>query len=187
MHPSSLEPYPDATQSEDLADWPRSTPAMLARASAVLESEQPRREPQRQPLRVVYDADRELSTSTSDLESMRLHCEFINRAEQDPAALSYDEWFGLGTVLHAFGGEGDALFETMSRRDAGRYRAGEPERKLESITGKPRLCKTLGPCFKRAACESLGVRSPAGLPFRLRSVLNQMARDAERKNRRRSR
>jgi hypothetical protein len=94
-------------------------------------------------------------------------CAFIRHAFDDAADLSYDEWFSLATVMHVFPA-GDQFFDEVSRRDRARYHPREVNHKLRSIRGAPRHCVNLGwSCPKLDACGALGVRSPAGLPYKL--------------------
>jgi hypothetical protein len=67
VHPASLEPYPDETQADDLAGWPRSTLDQLVRARAMLGAEQPKPEPRRQGA----------PSSESDLDTLRRHLSSI--------------------------------------------------------------------------------------------------------------
>lgn len=102
------------------------------------------------------------------LDVLVRECEFIRHAVSATSVLTYDEWFGLATILKTFPA-GGALFDQISRRDPERYRPGEAEKKLASIRGAPRYCTSLGwHCPRLSECASLGVRSPAGLPFKLR-------------------
>lgn len=116
----------------------------------------------RRPRRVLGDEEA--------LDVLVRECSFVSHCARDAASLSYDEWFSLATILHVFR-EGPALFEQISRYDAARYRRGEPARKLASVRGGPRHCTSLGwSCPRLGACSALGVRSPAGLPFKLRKA-----------------
>lgn len=103
-----------------------------------------------------------------DLDILQANCKFIRFAETTPERLSYKSWFSLATVLRVFDG-GPSLFDEISRKDPTRYRPGEPVAKIESVNGRPRHCRNLGwSCPDAAKCETLNVRSPAGLPFKLR-------------------
>jgi hypothetical protein len=94
-------------------------------------------------------------------------CAFVEHCAIDAAAVTYDEWFSLATVLKPFPA-GAELFDALSRLDPKRYRPGEPHRVMLSVHGGPRHCVNLGwSCPIIGECSALGVLSPAGLPFKL--------------------
>lgn len=171
VHPASLEPYHDDAQLEILEHWPRSTPEMLEKAAERLglhllpeDRSAPRTSDHDKPTKRAVES---IPAHCGDLDVLAERCAFIEHAAADPASLSYEEWFSLATVLAPFPG-GAVFFDSISKGDVDRYRPGEPVRKIDSVTGKPRHCTSLGwSCPKRAECAALGVNSPAGLPFRL--------------------
>jgi hypothetical protein len=170
VHPASLEPYPDEQQLETLAEWPLSTPAMLERAAEILkiDVEETREAPALRIVPPVKSTTDRVPEYFNELDVLAEKCAFVEHAASDPASLSYTEWFSLATVLAPFPG-GKSLFDAISRRDSKRYARGEPDKKIESVGGKPRLCTNLGwSCPNLSECSALGVRSPAGLPFKLK-------------------
>lgn len=95
------------------------------------------------------------------------HCEFVRHVAESPSSVSYIQWFAAATILHSFP-HGDDLFHDLSALDLARYDHGEAKKLLASIKGKPVHCAHLGwSCPKLSQCASLGVRSPAGLPFKI--------------------
>jgi len=162
VHPISLEPYADDVQIEVLTDWPRTNAARIPQA--VDEPAPVRAEPTtawRKPLPL----------HRNELDVLAERCEFVQHCGSDVASITYEQWFSLATVLHAFPGGAD-LFDAISACDPKRYDGAKAiQRKLDSISGKPRLCRNLGyHCSKLAECSAIGVRSPAGLPFKLAKV-----------------
>lgn len=170
VHPASLEPYPDDEQIDALEGWPRSTATMLERAAEILQIDADESKPA-PALRMVPNTkstDARVPEYFNELDVLAENCAFVEHAAAEPASLSYTEWFSLATVLAPFTG-GKSLFDAISRRDSKRYARGEPDKKIESVSGKPRLCTNLGwSCPKLRECSALGVRSPAGLPFKLK-------------------
>lgn len=101
------------------------------------------------------------------LDVMVRECAFIDHAIDDAASLAYEEWFSLATVLHPFPA-GNEVFDRISRLDPARYDEAETKKKIATIRGAPRHCVNLGwSCPKLGECARLGVRSPAGLPYKL--------------------
>lgn len=116
------------------------------------------------------------------LDALAAGCRFVERCADDAALISYEEWLSLATVLRPFAGGAD-LYDAISALDPRRYVAGEPKKKIATLTGAPRHCSNLGwTCPDRDDCAAIGVRSPAGLPYRLRTLArdaaNAKARDA---------
>ena len=64
---------------------------------------------------------------TQELKLARECLQLIN-----PAAMEYDEWVGVGMALKLAGGTPEE-YDEWSRRDASRYKAGEPVRKWNSF------------------------------------------------------
>jgi hypothetical protein len=159
-HPQSLLPYDSKAQLSALMGWPRSEAGTVIRAADAVESSAsaaPMPAPSRRPLPIYR----------CELDVLAENCAFVQHCADEPASISYEEWFSLATVLRPFAG-GPALFDRISAADPKRYRAADVRRKLASIRGAPRHCDNLGwTCPKRASCQSLGVNSPAGLPFKL--------------------
>ncbi|MCC6525112.1 MAG: hypothetical protein IT373_20825 [Polyangiaceae bacterium] len=154
-------------QAEVLRDWPRSTADHVRRAAAALGVlDAPAEAPVGPP--VVDRSRRPLPVFADKLDILARECAFVEEAARCPAGLTYKDWFALATILRPFPG-GAAFFDAVSQGDRGRYRPGEPARKLASVHGAPRHCRSLDfTCSRLDHCEALGVRSPAGLPFKLR-------------------
>jgi hypothetical protein len=118
----------------------------------------------------AYRPRRSLSMM-SDHEALDVlvrECAFVEHCARSAASLSYEQWFSLATVLHVFPA-GDELFDEMSRRDPERYDAREARKKTATVRRPPRHCTSLGwSCPKLGTCGAIGVRSPAGLPYKLR-------------------
>lgn len=172
VHPTSLEPYRDDVQLEALAEWPRSTPAMLERAAEILEIDAapPAVENVAHGTHQTTSKADRVPEYFNELDVLAEKCAFVEHAASSPSSLSYAEWFSLATILKAFDG-GKALFDAISRRDSKRYARGEPDKKIDSVSGRPRLCTNLGwHCPNLSECSALGVRSPAGLPFKLKKA-----------------
>ena len=107
------------------------------------------------------------TTHPSHLIALTKECEFVKRLATEPAAISYPEWFAAATILKAFD-HGESLFHGLSSLDTSRYSREATQKLLDSIKGKPTHCDKLGwTCPRRGECSSLGVQSPAGLPFKL--------------------
>jgi hypothetical protein len=170
-----LAPFED--QLGTLAKWPAVPAATVKQAAESIEKES--RHHPRQPARppASYGAPsggvtrayaQPLPIFETELDVLARECAFIQEAARAPETISYDAWFALGTILAVFPG-GREVFDAISRNDPRRYRPGEPEEKLRSIRGRPTHCRNLGwACHRLDECARLGVRSPAGLPFKLR-------------------
>jgi hypothetical protein len=158
-HPHSLLPYDAKAQLSALGGWPRSDAFAAIQAANEVASGAVATPPAatRRPLPIYR----------CELDVLAEHCAFVQHCADEPASISYEEWFSLATVLRPFAG-GSALFDRISAADPKRYRAADVQRKLASIRGAPRHCDNLGwTCPKRGHCQSLGVKSPAALPFKL--------------------
>jgi len=159
-HPQSLLPYDSKAQLSALMGWPRSEASTVIRAALAVESPTGATAtpaPSRRPLPIYR----------CELDVLAEECAFVQHCAERTASISYEEWFSLATVLRPFAG-GPALFDRISAADPKRYRTADVQRKLASIRGAPRHCDNLGwRCPKRPYCQSLGVNSPAGLPFKL--------------------
>jgi hypothetical protein len=157
-HPLSLLPYDSRAQLSALTGWPRCEAGSVIRAAHDVASST--------SVTVSPPSRRALPIYRCELDVLAEECAFVQHCADDPAGISYEEWFSLATVLRPFAG-GPALFDRISAADPKRYRTAEVRKKLASIRGAPRHCDKLGwTCPKRAYCQSLGVNSPAGLPFK---------------------
>jgi len=70
------------------------------------------------------------------------HCDHLRRIVEDAEsgqALSYEDWFHLGTHLNAYGAWGHDEFHRLSAFDS-RYEESETEAKLAGLTGGPQQC-----------------------------------------------
>jgi hypothetical protein len=168
---------PFENQLGTLAQWPAVPAVTVQQAAESLEKES-RHHPHhtarpaasyRAPTTGVTRAYAQpLPVYDNELDVLARECAFIQEAARAPETFSYAAWFSLGTVLAVFSG-GLQLFDAISRADARRFRPGEPEAKLRSVGGKPTHCRNLGwSCHRIGECAQLGVRSPAGLPYKLR-------------------
>ena len=111
----------------------------------------------------------------SDLEALQIPpvmgCKFIQHCCDHPEQVSYDEWFGLSTVMAAC--DLHDLFDKISALDGSRYDHRETERQYNASVNsepKPMRCDTLAQkgftCPKMAAdgtCSIYRVKSPAGI------------------------
>lgn len=102
------------------------------------------------------------------LDTLVSNCAFVAYAADHPTDLTYEQWFSLATVLHPFPA-GDELFDQISARDPTRYSKREARKKVATIQGAPRHCTNLGwGCPRLGQCAALDIRSPAGLPYKMR-------------------
>jgi hypothetical protein len=161
----TLEPLSPGGHAGTLESWPRCAVDVFARAVSRLDTRLAR------PIGEVRPQwHRPLPVYRSELDVLAENCDFVRWCADFPDAMTYEQWFSLATILAVFPG-GAQLFDAISASDSKRYRSREIERKLSSIRGAPRHCVNVGwHCPKLAECGAIGVRSPAGLPYKLKRV-----------------
>lgn len=90
-----------------------------------------------------------LNFTVTDAHVGRLlnQCAFLAEFARNPAASTYPDWFGAGTVLTKLGDAGKELWREISQRDHDRYDEAEFEDYLERVESYSYSCKGLG-CTK---------------------------------------
>lgn len=165
VHGSSLTPFLE--QREVPLAWPPTSKSRLEAAAEQLGVLVEKNQPVQSKRPALARAYEPVPRYRNHLDVLADSCAFIEHAASNASELNYEAWFSLATILKYFPG-GAWLFDRISSRDPARYSQGEPSALIDSVKGPPRHCVNLGwQCPRLNECGSLGVRSPAGLPFKL--------------------
>lgn len=165
LDPRTLNPIDEGDEPEVILEWPSVTADHWQQAMTkvpVTQAKPGHRGPR-------HEADGKKRPERGDeLIVLARDCEFIRHVADNANSITYDEWFSLATILKAFD-NGRSFFHQLSSFDPRRYEPKTVDDTFDSVKGKPRYCTNLGwSCPKLGTCSALGVRSPAGLPYKLR-------------------